>query len=81
MEGFFTFVFVFILIIWLAGKILPLLFAWWIKRKIMKMQGSQRDYRHNSGAKERDVHVQSSESAKKVVYKEVGEYIDFEETN
>ncbi len=81
MEGFFTFVFVFILIIWLAGKILPLLFAWWIKRKIMKMQGSQRDYRHNSGAKEGDVHVQGGERAKKVVDKEVGEYIDFEETN
>ncbi|MDD3299586.1 MAG: hypothetical protein PHV91_01960 [Bacteroidales bacterium] len=83
MEGFLTFIFVFIIILWAVGRLFPYLLAWWLKRKFSRMGGtnpmsrdkSQRNY------KEGDVIVEVEKKEKKVVGNNVGEYIDFEETN
>lgn len=82
MEGFLTFILVFILIIWLIGRFFPLLLAWWIKRKFGKISREQRRYtnRQQSHYKEGDVIVDTEKKEKKIVDNNVGEYIDYEET-
>lgn len=82
MEGFLTFVLVFILIIWLIGRFFPLLLAWWIKRKFGKISREQQRYSRQQEPqyKEGDVIVEIEREEKKIVDNNVGEYIDYEET-
>jgi len=82
MEGFLTFVLVFILIVWLIGKFFPLLLAWWIKRKFGQISRDQNNYtkQQDSHYKEGDVIVEIEKEEKKIVDNNVGEYIDYEET-
>lgn len=81
MEGFLTFIFVFVLIVWLIGRFFPLLLTWWIKRKFGKINRDDR-YRkqQNSNYKEGDVIVEVEQKEKKIVDDNIGEYIDYEET-
>ncbi|MFA6770205.1 MAG: hypothetical protein WCR71_03435 [Bacteroidales bacterium] len=82
MEGFLTFVLVFILIVWLIGRFFPLLLAWWIRRKFGKINRDQKRYskQQQSRYKEGDVIVEIEREEKKIVDNNVGEYIDYEET-
>ncbi len=99
MEGFITFLFFFVLFMWLMKRIFPLLLAWFIKRKLK--QGGQSgngfagpggfgfwstgfgdNTRSNaSGMKKEEGKVVITDIPKqeKVIDKEVGEYVDFEE--
>ena len=80
MEGFITFVFIFILIIWAISRVVPLLLAWWLKRKLRDIAAAQRHYQNSSTTKDGDVIIEDDKREPKVVDKSVGEYIDFEET-
>ncbi len=99
MEGFITFLFFFILFMWVMKKLFPLLLAWFIKRRIEKGGASGGGFTGpggfgfwstgfgNAGAAQK--HEQKKEEGKvvitdipkkeKVIDKEVGEYVDFEE--
>ena len=78
MEGFLTFILFFVLIVWLIGKFFPLMLAWLIKRKFGKIGRDQQRYarEQESRYKEGDVIVEI-----KIVDNNIGEYIDYEETN
>lgn len=82
MEGFLTFILVFILIVWLIGRFFPFLLAWWIKRKFGKISREQNIYKNREQPryKEGDVIVEIEKEEKKIVDNNVGEYIDYEET-
>lgn len=81
MEGFLTFILVFILIVWLIGRFFPLLLAWWIKHKFGKITRDNRySKQRESSYKEGDVIVEVEKKEKKIVDSNVGEYIDYEET-
>ncbi|PKO97369.1 MAG: hypothetical protein CVU12_01230 [Bacteroidetes bacterium HGW-Bacteroidetes-7] len=81
MEGFITFVFIFILIVWAISRVVPLLLAWWLRRKFRDIAAGQQHYHKNTTASEGDVIIDEEKREPKVVDKNVGEYIDFEETN
>jgi len=81
MEGFITFVFIFILIIWALSRVIPLLLAWWLRRKFSDIAARQQQYHKNTTTKDGDVIIEEEKREAKVVDKNVGEYIDFEETN
>ncbi len=78
MEGFFTFVLFFILIVWLLGRMAPFLLTWWVRRKIRKMGKS--DIYDDKGYKEGNVTIDVERGEKKIVDNNVGEYVDYEET-
>lgn len=80
MEGFITFVFTFILIIWAISRVVPLLLAWWLRRKFRDIAAAQQHYQKSSTTKDGDVIIEDEKREPKVVDKNVGEYIDFEET-
>lgn len=99
MEGFITFLFFFVLFMWLMKRIFPLLLAWFIKRKIK--QGGQNgggfagpggfgfwstgfgqtaeDGNKMHKKEEGKVVITDIPKQEKVIDKEVGEYVDFEE--
>ena len=91
MEGFITFLFFSVLFMWAMGKLFPLLLAWFIKRKMKKggMNGfwsnmGQQNYRDESYAaqqkkQEGKVIISDIPKQEKVIDKEVGAYVDFEE--
>lgn len=103
MEGFITFLFFFVLFIWVMGKLFPLLLAWFIRRKMKKrgMDGfagfggpggfagfwSNMGQQGNTGngyasqekKQEGKVIISDVPKQEKVIDKEVGEYVDFEE--
>ncbi len=91
MEGFITFLFFFVLFMWAMGKLFPLLLAWFIKRKMKKggmnwfwSNMGQQNYRDESYAaqqkkQEGKVIISDIPKQEKVIDKEVGEYVDFEE--
>lgn len=83
MEGFLTFILFFVLIVWLIGKFFPLMLAWLIKRKFGKIGRDQQKYarEQESRYKEGDVIVEIEREEKKIVDNNIGEYIDYEETN
>lgn len=81
MEGFITFVFILILIIWAISRVVPLLLAWWLRRKFRDIAAGQQHYHKNTTTAEGDVIIEEEKREPKVVDKNVGEYIDFEETN
>ena len=92
MEGFITFLFFFVLFMWAMGKLFPLLLAWFIKRKMKKggmngfwsNMGQQQNYQDGNFAaqqkkQEGKVIISDIPRQEKVIDKEVGEYVDFEE--
>jgi hypothetical protein len=90
MEGFLTFLLVFFLIIWLLVRFAPYLLKWWIQKRIKRYgegfnsnnyYGKGDFNRDNSkGYEEGDVYIKQRPSEEKIVDKEVGEYVDYEET-
>lgn len=82
MEGFITFVFAFIIIVWVVARLTPLLLAWWLRRKFTNLTSNrQQQYNETHKGKEGDVTIESDRKEQKIVDKSVGEYVDFEETN
>lgn len=82
MEGFITFVFAFIIIVWVVARLVPLLLAWWLRRKFTNLTSNrQQQYNETYKGKEGDVTIESDRKEQKIVDKSVGEYVDFEETN
>lgn len=91
MEGFITFVLVFVCIIWVFGKIFPRILVWYLQRKVNKgawgnfgsgfnRGGFNDQQQQESKKKEGEVTISSAaEPQKKVFDKNDGEYIDFEE--
>lgn len=92
MEGFITFLFFLVLFMWAMGKLFPLLLAWFIKRKMKKgeMNGfwsymgqqqnpSDESYGAQQKKQEGKVIISDIPRQEKVIDKEVGEYVDFEE--
>jgi uncharacterized protein YoxC len=83
MEGFLTFVFVVVILVWLMARFLPLILAWWVKRRIDKMSNDMKGFSRNRQRnvhKEGDVIVDVEKKDKKIVDDSVGEYVDYEET-
>jgi UPF0716 family protein affecting phage T7 exclusion len=82
MEGFITFVFAFIIIVWVVARLTPLFLAWWLRRKFTNLTSNrQQQYNETYKGKEGDVTIESDRKEQKIVDKSVGEYVDFEETN
>ena len=91
MEGFITFLFFSVLFMWAMGKLFPLLLAWFIKSQMKKggmnafwSNMGQQNYREESYAaqqkkQEGKVIISDIPKQEKVIDKEVGEYVDFEE--
>ena len=100
MEFLLTIIVIFIFIGWLLTRIFPLLFAWYLKRK-MKKGGSSfgsfgpfyggfygnpntdraKEYEDVGRSKEQEgkVTVVTVQEQEKVIEKDMGEYVDFEE--
>lgn len=84
MEGFITFLFFFVLFMWAMGKLFPIVLAWVIKRKMKNMQNMQQNaaygnYGDEQRKQEGKVIISDIPKQDKVIDKEVGEYVDFEE--
>ena len=101
MEGFITFLFFLVLFGWVMGKLVPIILAWFIKRKLKKgqMNGGFTGFGWNSGQgftgfggfqqpqqepyqekkQEGKVIISDIPKQDKVIDKEIGEYVDFEE--
>lgn len=83
MEFFLTLIIIFIVVFWLLGKFLPRLLVWYIGKKFgagtAHTQGFNRDGNEEPAGKEGDVTVSKIEERGKVIEKEMGEYIDYEE--
>ena len=89
MEGFITFLLFFALFMWVMKRLFPLLMAWFIKRQVKKGRGTfftnfggpgGFGYQHNEQKKEEGkVIISDVPKQEKVIDKEVGEYVDFEE--
>lgn len=100
MEGFITFLLFFALFVWVMKRVLPLLLAWIIKRKLQKGgtggggfagpggfgfwstgsggNGAASDARQQK-KEEGKVIITDIPKKEKVIDKEIGEYVDFEE--
>lgn len=80
MEGFLTFILIVFLFFWLVARFGPLLLAWWIKRKVSKFAGQGRGFSaENEKYKEGETIINTPTHQNKVVDKNVGEYVDYEE--
>lgn len=86
MEGFITFLLFFFLFMWVMKRLFPLILTWWIKRKVKSGAfgggafGQQYGYTEPQEKREEGkVTITSIPEQEKVIDKEVGEYIDFEE--
>lgn len=87
MEGFITFLLFFFLFMWLLKWLFPLLLAWWLKRKMNNgsfgsgMFGGNAGYTQQQQQKKEEGKVTITQVPKqeKVIDKEIGEYVDFEE--
>ncbi len=83
MEGFFTFVFILILLFWILIRLLPFLLRWWVKRGLRNFESG---FHHNNkerkkeNIKEGEVTIEVNEAKHKVVDNSIGEYVDYEET-
>jgi hypothetical protein len=83
MEGFLTFILVVVLLVWLMARFFPLILAWWVKRKIERMNDDMNGYsrsKRRDAHKEGDVIIDVDNKDKKIVDDSVGEYVDYEET-
>ncbi len=82
MEGFITFLLFFCLFIWLMGRLFPILLAWFIKRKVQKGGFNGGAFGSNGFEKKKEegkVIISDIPKQEKVIDKEIGEYVDFEE--
>ena len=88
MEAFITFLFFLVLFGWVMGKLFPIILAWFIKRKLKKgqmnggftgfgWQPQQEPYQEKK--QEGKVIISDIPKQDKVIDKEIGEYVDFEE--
>ncbi len=79
MEGFITFLLFFFLFMWLMKRLFPLILAWFIKKKLK--QAGQDAYSGTNEHKKEEGKVVITDIPKqeKVIDKEIGEYVDFEE--
>jgi hypothetical protein len=82
MEAFLTFILFLFLFFWLVTRFGPILLAWWLKRKFGGYAGDKRGYYEDENKyKEGDTIIDNiSKPQNKVVDKNMGEYVDFEET-
>ena len=83
MEFFLTLIIIFIVVFWLLGKFLPRLLVWYMGRKFGANSTGTRGFTGGRAeepvGREGDVTVSKIEEKEKVIEKEMGEYIDFEE--
>jgi|GEM_PF-4728940 len=88
MEGFITFLLCFALFVWVMKRVFPLLLALIIKRQVKKgnvfwsagFGGAQGGQQHNEQKKEEGkVVITDIPKQEKVIDKEIGEYVDFDE--
>ena len=80
MEAFLTIILIFILIVWLLGRLLPHLFVWYVKRKSGGTgMRDRKGGKWRGGGNEGDVEIEYSEPQEKIIAENMGEYIDFEE--
>jgi len=82
MEAFLTFILFLFLFFWLVTRFGPILLAWWLKRKFGSFNGNGRGFPADENKyKEGDTIIDNiSKPQNKVVDKNMGEYVDFEET-
>ncbi len=81
MEAFLTVIVFLFLFFWLIGRFVPLLLAWWVKRKLEKFAGQGRGGQTVDGDyKEGETFVKNNRAQTKIVDKNIGEYVDYEET-
>ncbi|GAB1374651.1 MAG: DUF4834 family protein [Bacteroidales bacterium] len=86
MEGFITFIFTAVLIIFILSRVAPLLLTWWVKKKISNLSGGHDPFmevNNKDGRKITEVDgtiVSDQVERDKIVDSDVGEYIDFEES-
>ncbi|MFA5849607.1 MAG: hypothetical protein WC833_06970 [Bacteroidales bacterium] len=82
MEGFLTFIIILFLFFWLIARFGPLLLAWWIKKKVGKFTQENRMYpQGEENYREGETILKNSNSSQnKVVDRNIGEYVDYEET-
>jgi hypothetical protein len=79
MELFLTIILGIFLFFWVLSKILPFLLTRWVKKKFGAFgAGNNFNYEQERG-REGDVHIDHVGKQEKVVDKNVGEYVDFEE--
>lgn len=83
MEGFISFIFITVIIIWLIGRIAPFLLKWWIRKKFGNFTDSSgsRAQQGNRVKEEDGTIVSDNVKRDKLVDDSVGEYIDYEESN
>jgi hypothetical protein len=83
MEGFISFIFITVIIIWLIGRIAPFLLKWWIRKKFGSFAdpGGERPQQGNRVKEEDGTIVSDNVKRDKLVDDSVGEYIDYEESN
>ena len=81
MEAFLTFILVLFLFFWLVTRFGPMLLAWWLKRRFGSFNGDGRGFSSDENKyKEGDTIIDNiSKPQNKVVDKDMGEYVDFEE--
>ncbi|MDX9782014.1 MAG: hypothetical protein RBT35_03415 [Bacteroidales bacterium] len=86
MEGFITFLFFTVLIIYLLVRFLPLLLTWWVRRKLSKFTGNSdafanRGQRDGNKIREEDGTIVSDDVKRdKIVDSDIGEYVEYEES-
>jgi len=80
MEAFLTILLVFVIFIWLLSRFGPMLFTWWIKRRVEKLSGRVNDNYKREDYKEGDTIVSMDQGKEKVVDPNVGEYVEFTES-
>lgn len=81
MELFLTIIFFILLFFWVLSKLLPYLLTRWVKNKFGAFSGGASFNNSQESGKEGDVFIDHLEKQEKVVDKNIGEYIDFEEEN
>lgn len=87
MEGFITFILFFALFVWVMKRLFPLLLAWLIKRRLQKGGTNGGGFAGPGGfgfsqqqkKEEGKVVITDIPKKEKVIDKEIGEYVDFEE--
>lgn len=80
MEFILTFLIIFLGIGWVLKRLFPILLAWYVKRKIKGEPWIREEEQvRQKKAQEGTVTVEKGAEKEKVIDKNIGEYIDFEE--
>ncbi len=75
MVGFLRFVFIFFLVLFLLGFVARILLQLFLRRIAKKMESHQRNQEQQTG----DTFVKNTNERDKIIGKETGEYVDYEE--